>query len=113
MLIEPNFISVLARINDHDEDFLADDWEYEAGAVGKKTVHKLRADRWWSVGGVFVRPPGVERFVLSPNNVWYGRLKLLFRITVIADDKEEPVDLDCAFVSFFYDINLEQSGNVY
>ena len=62
---------------------------------------------------VFVRPPGVERFVLSPNNVWYGRLKLLFRITVIADDKEEPVDLDCAFVSFFYDINLEHSGNVY
>ena len=27
---------------------------------------------------VFTRPPGVERFVLSPDNVWYGQLKLLF-----------------------------------
>jgi len=24
---------------------------------------------------VFVRLPGMERFVLSPDNVWYGRLK--------------------------------------
>ena len=64
---------------------------------------------------VFVCPPGVECFVLSPNNVWYGRLKLLFSIRVIADDtsKEEPVDLDCALVSFFYDMNLELSGNMY
>ena len=37
---------------------------------------------------VFVRPPGVQSFVLSPNNVWYGRLKLLFRITVKVDGKE-------------------------
>ena len=34
---------------------------------------------------VFTRPPGVERFVLSPDNVWYCRLKLLFSMTVIID----------------------------
>ena len=29
---------------------------------------------------VFVCPQGVERFVLSLENVWYGRLRLLFNI---------------------------------
>ncbi len=33
---------------------------------------------------VFVRPPGVQSFVLSPDNIWHGCLKLLFRITVKA-----------------------------
>ena len=59
---------------------------------------------------VFTRPPGVERFVLSPNNVWYGRLKLLFTISVKIDGQDEPVDLKCAFVSFRYEIKLEPSG---
>ena len=34
---------------------------------------------------VFTRPPGVERFVLSPDNVWYDRLKLLFTLSVHVD----------------------------
>ncbi len=34
---------------------------------------------------VFTRPPGVERFVLNPDNVWYCRLKLLFTILVQID----------------------------
>jgi len=59
---------------------------------------------------VFVRPPGVQSFVLSPDNVWYGRLKLLFRITVKVDGKDDPVDMDCAYISFCYDIKLEPSG---
>ena len=52
---------------------------------------------------VFVRPPGVQSFVLSPDNVWYGRSKLLFRITVQVDGKEDPVDVDCSFISFCYE----------
>ena len=34
---------------------------------------------------VFTRPPGLEQFVLSPNNVWYGRLKLLLTLCVHID----------------------------
>jgi hypothetical protein len=52
----------------------------------------------------------VQSFVLSPDNIWYGRLKLLFRITVQVDGKEDPVDVDCAFISFCYEIKLERSG---
>ena len=56
---------------------------------------------------VFTRPPGVERFVLSPDNVWYGRLKLLFTLYVHIDGQDEPVELECAYVSFCYEIKLE------
>ena len=59
---------------------------------------------------VFVRPPGVERFVLAPENVWYGKLRLLFKINVHAYHCPQPVELDCAFISFCYEINLESSG---
>ena len=59
---------------------------------------------------VFVRPPGVERFVLSPDNVWYGRLKLLFTMSVNIDGQDEPVDIECAYVAFCYEIKLETSG---
>ena len=59
---------------------------------------------------VFIRPPGVESFVLSPENVWYGRLRLLFTISVQIDSQEEPIDLECAFISFLYDIKLKKSG---
>ena len=59
---------------------------------------------------VFVRPPGVEQFVLSADNVWYGRLKLLFKINVKVDGKDEPVEIECAYVAFCYDIKLEASG---
>ena len=59
---------------------------------------------------VFTRPPGVERFVLSPDNVWYGRLKLLFTLSVHIDEQVEPAELECAYVSFCYEIKLEPSG---
>ena len=59
---------------------------------------------------VFTRPPGVERFVLSPDNVWYCRLKLLFTLYVHIDGQDEPVELECAYVSFCYEIKLEPSG---
>ena len=52
----------------------------------------------------------MERFVLSPDNVWYGRLKLLFTISVEIDGQDEPVELQCAYVSFCYEIKLELSG---
>jgi hypothetical protein len=58
----------------------------------------------------FVRPPGVERFVLEPDNVWYGRVKLLFSISVKSDLSEEVTKIDCAYISFCYDIKLEASG---
>ena len=54
-----------------------------------------------------MRPPGVERFVLNPDNVWYCRLKLLFTISVQVDSQDEPVDLD---VAFCYEIKLHPSG---
>jgi hypothetical protein len=59
---------------------------------------------------MFTGPPGVERFVLSPDNVWYGRLKLLFTISVKIDGQDEPVDLECAYVAFCYEIKLDPSG---
>ena len=71
---------------------------------------------------VFTRPSGVERFVLggrtvcaaeivlSPDNVWYGKLKLLFTMSVKIDGQEEPVDIGCAYFSFCYKIKLEPSG---
>ena len=51
----------------------------------------------------------MERFVLSPDNVRYGRLKLLFTISVKIDGQEEAVDIECAYVSFCYEIKLEPS----
>ena len=59
---------------------------------------------------VFVRPPGVERFVLEPDSVWYGRVKLLFSISVQTDNSDELTSIDCAYVSFSYDIKLDSSG---
>ena len=55
-------------------------------------------------------PPGVELFVLSPKNVWYLRLKLLFTMTVKIDGQQEPVDIECVYVSFCYEMKLEPSG---
>ena len=54
----------------------------------------------------FTRPPGIERFVPSPDNVWYGRLKHLFTLSVHIDEQAEPVELECAYVSFCYEIKL-------
>jgi hypothetical protein len=49
-------------------------------------------------------------FVLNLDNLWYGRLKLLFTMYVKTDGKEEPFDMECAYVSFCYEIKLEPSG---
>ena len=49
--------------------------------------------------------------MLSPDNVWYGRLKLLFTLSVKIDGNEDPMDIKCAFISFFYDMRLEPSGS--
>ena len=59
---------------------------------------------------VFVRPPGVDRFELTPDNVWYGRIKLLFSISVESDVSDGPITTDCAYVSFCYEIQLETAG---
>ena len=60
---------------------------------------------------VIVRPPGVENFELSPDNVWYGRVKLLFSIEVQTDlSGAETVRVDCAYISFFYEIKLDPCG---
>jgi len=48
--------------------------------------------------------------VLNPDNVWYGRLKLLFTISVQMDGQDDPVDLECAYVAFCYEIKLDPSG---
>ena len=55
-------------------------------------------------------PPGVGRFVLSADNVWYGRLKLLFTMSVKTGGQEEQFDIECAYVSFCYEIKLEPSS---
>jgi len=34
--------------------------------------------------------------------VWYGRLKLIFSMSVKIDGQEEPVDIECAYISFCY-----------
>ena len=47
---------------------------------------------------VFVRPPGVEKFSLGPDNVWYGRLKLIFTLSVKIDGQDDPVQLECGSV---------------
>ena len=59
---------------------------------------------------VFSRPQGAERFVLNLDNVWFSRLNLLFIVSVKIDGQEEPVDIECAYVSFCYEIKLEPSG---
>ena len=71
----------------------------------KRTYHGYNREDF-----VFTHPPGVEQFVLGPDNVWYGRLKLLFSISVKIDGQNEPVDIECAYVSFCYEIKLELSG---
>ena len=48
-------------------------------AQRKKTVHNNQEDF------VFTGPPGVKQSVLSPDNVWYCWLKLLFSMTVKID----------------------------
>ena len=39
-----------------------------------------------------------------------SRLKLLFTLYVQIDGQDVPVELECAYVSFCYEIKLEPSG---
>jgi len=50
---------------------------------------------------VFIRPPGIEEggFQLSPNNVWYCKVLLLFTIQAQTDIDGSTADFECAFVS--------------
>ena len=61
---------------------------------------------------VFVRPPGVEHFVLDSDNVWFGRLKLLFSMSVKTDVSDVVKRIDCAYVSFCFEIKLDASGEI-
>ena len=61
---------------------------------------------------VFIRPPGVEAFVLGPSSVWYGRVRLLFSISVKTDSVDDPVEMKCAFISVCEEIKLDPSGNL-
>ena len=47
--------------------------------------------------------------MLSPDNVRYGQLKLLFFMSVKIDGQEEPVDIECAYVSFCYEIKCSSA----
>ena len=43
-------------------------------------------------------------FDLALDNVWYGRLALLFKMTVRTDSNELPdVEPECAMIDVFYD----------
>ena len=46
---------------------------------------------------------------MSPDNVWYCQLKLLFTLTVKIDGQREPLGIQCAYVSVCYEIKLELS----
>ncbi len=59
---------------------------------------------------VIVRPPGIERLVLAPDTVWYGRLKLLFTISIQSYLTKEVTKFDCAYISFWFEIKLDSSG---
>ena len=59
---------------------------------------------------VFIRPPGVESFLLSPDSVWYCRVLLIFSISVKTDVDREPVELQCAFVAVCKEISLDPAG---
>ena len=52
----------------------------------------------------------MERFVLSTDSVWHGRLKLFFTMQVNIDGQDEPVVFECAYVACCYEIKLKTSG---
>ena len=56
-----------------------------------------------------ILPPGVEAFVLGPSSVWYGRVRLLFSISVKTDSVNDPVEMKCAFISVCEEIKLDPS----
>ena len=59
---------------------------------------------------VFIRPPGVEAFVLAPENVWYCRVRLLFDMSVKVDTSEDLIEMKCVFVLVCEEIVLDDSG---
>jgi hypothetical protein len=47
---------------------------------------------------------------LAPDTVWYGRLKLLFTISIQSDLTTEVIKFDCAYIYFCFEIKLDASG---
>ena len=60
---------------------------------------------------MFIRSPGVETFVLAPENVWYCRVSLVFAMSVKVDSSEDPIEMKCAFVSVCETV-LDDSGEM-
>ena len=61
---------------------------------------------------VFIWPPGVEAFVLAPENVWYCQVRLLFAMSVRVDTSEDRIVMKCAFVLVCEEIVLDDSGEM-
>ncbi len=63
---------------------------------------------------VFIRPPGIEKggFQLSPDNVWYCKVLLLFTIQVQTDSDGSRAEFECAFVSVMETMGPRDGDNL-
>jgi hypothetical protein len=63
---------------------------------------------------VFIRPPGIEEggFRLSPDNVWYCKVLLLFTIQAQTDINCSTADFECAFVSVMETMEPRDGDNL-
>ena len=63
---------------------------------------------------VFFRPPGIEEggFRLSPDNVWYCKVLLLFTIQAQTDINGSTADFECAFVSVMETMKPRDGDNL-
>jgi len=63
---------------------------------------------------VFIRPPGIEKggFQLSPDNVWYCKVLLLFTIQVQTDSNGSTAEFECAFVSVMETMGPRDGDNL-
>jgi len=63
---------------------------------------------------VFIRPPGIEEggFRLSPDNVWYCKVLLLFTIQAQTDMGGSTAEFECAFVSVMETMEPRDGDNL-
>ncbi len=64
---------------------------------------------------VFIRPPGIQQggFQLSPDNVWYCKVLLLFTIQAQTDSSDESMaEFECAFVSVMETMGPRDGDNL-
>jgi len=63
---------------------------------------------------VFIRPPGIEEggFRLSPDNVWYCKVLLLFTIQAQTDMDGSTAEFECAFVSVMETMEPRDGDNL-